>query len=72
MEGTLELTYDERYDHTIARLAKKVAELQETAKEESIELPYPPEFIVMLEEYGFVVDLQTGQVIPEEGKHERG
>lgn len=40
----------------------RVAELQALAREELLLLPYPPDYIIWLEDHGHVVDLVSGVV----------
>ncbi len=41
----------------------RIQELLELATAEGITLPYPPEFIVAMEDFGNVVDLMTGAIM---------
>lgn len=41
----------------------RVSELEELAASEGFRLPYPPDYIVWLEDRGRLVDLVTGEVI---------
>ncbi len=42
---------------------KRIAELQEVARESGLTLPYPPDYILFLEDNGRIVDLESGEVL---------
>jgi hypothetical protein len=64
------ITPTDNHLHTdlVARLdhRRRVRELRELAAAEGIALPYPATWIVSLELAGYVVDLLTGEWIPED------
>lgn len=49
--------------NTTTMLDTRVAELEALALEEGITLPYPPDYIVFLEDQGRMVDLASGEVL---------